>query len=91
MTRQIAFEILRLALDLTKSQTDGKINQDAAVAATLIEIIRKAREACEAHTGELLVSHHPARAGVSGPGATAMTWFYSQKSGVIAHDTEIVG
>lgn len=54
MTRQIAFEILRLALDVTKSQTDGKINQDAAVAAALIEIIRKAREADEAHTGELL-------------------------------------
>ena len=54
MTADLALEILQLAVDVTKTQTTGNLREDATVAATLIEIIRKARQAYEAHTGEPL-------------------------------------
>ena len=54
MNPNVAFEIIELALSLAKSQADGKIQQDANLANILVQIIGKAVQAYQDHTGEPL-------------------------------------
>jgi hypothetical protein len=54
MNTDLAFEIVDLALGIAKQQTGGKLQQDAALADSLLQIIQKAVQAYEAHTGQPL-------------------------------------
>ena len=54
MNPKVAFEIVALALSLAKSQTSGKLEQDATLADVLLQIIGKAIHAYQEHTGEAL-------------------------------------
>jgi hypothetical protein len=48
------FEILELALAVAKTQASGKVQKDATLAGLFIEIIKKAVQAYQDHTGEAL-------------------------------------
>jgi hypothetical protein len=54
MTPNFAFEIVELALGILKNQTAGKVQQDAALAGALLQIIQKAVQAYEDQTGQPL-------------------------------------
>jgi hypothetical protein len=54
MNPNVAFEIVELALSLLKSQTSGKIQQDANLADVLAQIVGKAAQAYRDHTGQPL-------------------------------------
>ena len=54
MNPNAAIEIIELALALVKNQTGGKIQQDANLAEILVQIIGKAVQAYQDHTGETL-------------------------------------
>jgi len=50
----IAFEIVNLAVSLVQAQTTGKVQQDATLATILLQIINKAVQAYQDHTGQPL-------------------------------------
>jgi len=54
MNPNVAFEIVDLALSLAKTQASGKVQQDATLAGILLQIIEKAVQAYQDHTGETL-------------------------------------
>ena len=54
MSVKILIEIIELGLSLVKNQTNGKLQQNATVAAALVAIVSKAIQAYEAHTGQPL-------------------------------------
>jgi hypothetical protein len=54
MNADFAVEIIELTLSIMKNQTDGKLQQDANMAAVLVSIIGKAIAAYEASTGQPL-------------------------------------
>lgn len=54
MNEKFALEIVELALGIAKQQTSGKARQDVAFADSLVQIIQKAVDAYEAHTGQAL-------------------------------------
>jgi hypothetical protein len=54
MNPNLAFEIAELAVSLARTQASGKLQQDAALAGILLQIIEKAVQAYQAHTGEPL-------------------------------------
>jgi hypothetical protein len=54
MNTNFAIEIIELALSVMKNQTTGQVQQDAALAATLVSIISKAIQAYEQQTGHPL-------------------------------------
>jgi hypothetical protein len=54
MNADVAFELVELALSVAKTQASGKVQQEAALAEGLLQIIEKAVQAYQAHTGETL-------------------------------------
>jgi hypothetical protein len=52
MNTKIVFEIAELALAVAKAQTGGKLQEDVALAGTLLNIVQKAVQAYQQHTGE---------------------------------------
>jgi hypothetical protein len=54
MNPNVVWEIADLALTLAKTQASGTVQQDAVLAATLLQIIEKAVQAYQDHTGEPL-------------------------------------
>jgi len=54
MTVKIIIDMIELALSLVKNQSNGKLQQNATVAAVLVSIINKAIQAYESHTGQPL-------------------------------------
>jgi hypothetical protein len=54
MNPNLAFEIAELAVSLARTQASGKLQQDAAMAGILLQIIEKAVQAYQAHAGEPL-------------------------------------
>ena len=54
MNPNVAFEIVELALSLARTHASGKLQQDAALAGVLLQIIGKAVQAYQEHTGEPL-------------------------------------
>lgn len=50
----IIFEILELALSIAKTQASGNTQKNATLAGLFIQIIRKAVQAYEDHSGEAL-------------------------------------
>jgi hypothetical protein len=56
MNPDLIFEILDLAVSLAQTQSTGTVQQDATVAGTLVQIVRKASQAYRQHTGETLDS-----------------------------------
>jgi len=54
MNPNLVLEIVGLAVSLAKMQAGGKVQQDATVAGTLLQIIQKAVQAYQEHTGEPL-------------------------------------
>jgi hypothetical protein len=54
MTSDFAFEIVDLALSLARLLASGKVQQDATFAGILVQIIGKARQAYQEHTGKAL-------------------------------------
>jgi hypothetical protein len=54
MNANVAFELVELALSVAKTQAGGKVQQEAALAEGLLQIIEKAVQAYQAHTGETL-------------------------------------
>ena len=51
MNPKVAFEIVELALSLAKANASGTLQQDAALAGVLLQIIEKAVQAYQDHTG----------------------------------------
>ena len=51
MNPSLIFEIVQLALSLVQSQLPGKAQQDATVADTLLQIVRKGAQAYSQETG----------------------------------------
>jgi hypothetical protein len=56
MNVDTAFEIVELGLMLARNQTSGKVQEGTIAADTLLQIIHKAVQAYEHHTGEPLDS-----------------------------------
>ena len=54
MNSDFAFEIVDLALSVVKALAGGKVQQGATLAGLLVQIIAKAKKACEDHTGKPL-------------------------------------
>ena len=54
MNPNVAFEIANLAVTLAKTQASGNVRQDANVAGILLQIVEKAVQAYQDHTGEIL-------------------------------------
>jgi hypothetical protein len=54
MNVNVALEILELAVSLAKTQASGSLQKDATLAGILLEIVEKAVQAYQAHTGEPL-------------------------------------
>ena len=54
MNATVALEIIDLALSIAKTQTAGKLQQGAALADTLLQIIQKAVQAYQNQTGQPL-------------------------------------
>jgi hypothetical protein len=54
MNAAIAVEIARLAMCIGKTVTTGKAHQDVDVSAILLQIISKATQGYEDHTGQKL-------------------------------------
>jgi len=54
MTPTLVFQIVELAVSLAKAQAGGKVQQDATQAGILLQIIQKAVQAYQEHTGEVL-------------------------------------
>jgi len=54
MNPNLAFEIANLAVSLAKTQASGKLQQDASLVGILLQIIEKAVQAYQEHTGETL-------------------------------------
>lgn len=54
MNPDIAFQIAELALSLAKTQAGGRVQQDAMLAGTLLQIVEKAVHAYQDHTGQPL-------------------------------------
>jgi hypothetical protein len=54
MISNIVLEILELALSIAKTQASGKIQKDATLAGLFVQIIKKAVQAYQDHTGEAL-------------------------------------
>jgi len=52
MNPSVVFEIVELALSLTKNQTGGKVQQDATLADTLVQIIAKSIQAYKDQAGQ---------------------------------------
>ncbi len=54
MNPNLALEIVDFAVSLVKTQASGKVQQDANLAGVLLQIIEKAVQAYQDHTGENL-------------------------------------
>jgi len=54
MNLTIALQILDLAFNVLKTQTGGKLQQDATVGEILLQIVAKARQAYEMELGQPL-------------------------------------
>jgi hypothetical protein len=54
MNSTFAFEIAELAVSLARTQASGRVQQDAELAGTLLQIIQKAVQAYQDHTGKVL-------------------------------------
>lgn len=54
MSPDVAFEIVNLAVSLVQAQTTGKAQQNATLANILLQIINKAVQAYQDHTGKPL-------------------------------------
>jgi hypothetical protein len=54
MNTDVVFEIVTLAVSLLRAQTTGKVQQDATLASILLQIVQKAVQAYQDHTGETL-------------------------------------
>ena len=54
MNADVAFELVELALNVAKTQAGGKVQQDAALAGMLLQIVQRAVRAYQSHTGETL-------------------------------------
>jgi hypothetical protein len=54
MNPNAALEIFNLAVTLVKTQSSGKVQQDATIAGILLQIVAKAVQAYQDHTGETL-------------------------------------
>jgi hypothetical protein len=54
MNTEVAFQIAELAVSLAKTQAGGRVQQDAALAGILLQIIEKAVQAYQDHTGQPL-------------------------------------
>lgn len=54
MNTDFAFEIVDLALSIAKNQTNGKVQQNTALADMLLQIIQKAVQAYQSQTGQAL-------------------------------------
>ena len=52
MNATVIFEIVELAVSLAKTQASGKLQQDVTLAGMLLQIIEKAVQAYQAHTGQ---------------------------------------
>jgi hypothetical protein len=51
MNIDLIFQILQLALGIAQVQSAGKVQQDAAIADNLVQIVKSATQAYEQHTG----------------------------------------
>ena len=51
MNPNVAFEIVELALSLAKTQASGTLQHDVTLAGVLLQIIEKAVQAYQDHTG----------------------------------------
>ena len=54
MNPNVVWGIVALALTVAKTQASGKVQQDAMLAVSLLQIIEKAVQAYQDHTGETL-------------------------------------
>jgi hypothetical protein len=54
MNSNVALEIVELAVSLAKTQASGSLQKDATIAGILVQIVEKAVQAYQAHTGEPL-------------------------------------
>jgi hypothetical protein len=54
MNPEVALQIAELAVSLAKTQAGGRVQQDAALAGILLQIIEKAVHAYQDHTGQPL-------------------------------------
>jgi len=54
MNPDVALQIVELAVALVKAQASGKVQQDATLAGVLLQIIQKAVQAYQDHTGQAL-------------------------------------
>jgi hypothetical protein len=84
MNPNLAFEIVELALSLTKTQASGKLQQDAALAGVLLQIIEKA---ASEHSGPIkLALATPAYAkieNVFAKGGLHCGWFFNSFQGLM--------
>ena len=54
MNAAIIFEIVELAVSVARTQATGKLQQDATLAGILLQIVHRAAQAYQEHTGEPL-------------------------------------
>ena len=54
MNTTVAFELVELAVSLAKTLAGGKVQQDVTIAGVLLQIIERAVQAYQDHTGETL-------------------------------------